>query len=834
MAETTDNVIKTTVVLNTSQAEQQVVKLSAAASDSTKSLEERLAAKNKQVEISNQLSKKTIDALTNERRTLEGKGATEKELMAIKVKLDKANLAAVKTSESNSKAQNKLAEAYKNSKNPVENLDKATGGLVGKMKMFLANPIGIVLVALVGIFNLVKEAINSTEDGAASFNAVMAALGQVFTNLITFVSSVVQPVFEKLADFLSRDLSGAFKSMGGYIDALKLGFGAVSNAVTLALTPLRTLIALAKAASLAVQGDFDGAKQVMMDFKDETVNAAKAIGENLTAALDKVGETNKSVAKSFNDTTGAGNSLVALAAQIEKRQLTLNKSKREQQLTDAKLGVQSRQALADSKDLSKSYSERFKRLQDFKKIEKEIGSGKQRILQTEIKLQKDRMSLGGNQQADEEKLNELLINREGINEELANQALKFNSLSKEFDIQRKKEANGRQSSELELERIKIERLRESHEVTLEQEKAFLMKKMNLELSGEGLTADQKKVIREKHKDDLAKLDEAELGRQRKDSSLSLELENIRLQRLRDNKTITLEEEKAYLKSKMELELQADNLTTLQKQIIAEKHKDDLFALDLIEQEKKDNIVAAKLEAELLKDEVDLERRRVHGDNVLLLEQEIADRRRNQELANLDLTEAEKVSINAKYDAIKIKNEQIYLEATKKSVDVAAQHGAEAAAEAFGISQELKIAQMVMAAPEAVGNSFAKAAEVYPAPLSLAMGALGAAGVIIPIVKGLNDIKKARFPGAKKKGGGGSISMPGGGGGGRSAVSSSAIKDISANNSARLGIDPSIGMNAGTNASNNVMGNSSSNIVFSENKYNQFQNQVSFKEQKTSI
>jgi hypothetical protein len=835
MAETTDNVIKTTVVLNTSQAEQQVVKLNATASDSTKSLEERLAAKNKQVEISNQLSKKTIDALNNERRTLEGKGASEKELMAIKVKLDKANLAAVKTSENNAKAQNKLADSYRNSKDPVENLDKATGGLVGKMKMFLANPIGIVLVALVGIFNLVKEAINSTEDGAASLNAVMAALGQIFTNLITFVSSVVQPVFEKLAEFLSRDLSGAFKSMGGYIDALKLGFGAVANAVTLAMTPLRTLIALAKAASLAVKGDFEGAKQVMVDFKDETVNAANAIGDKLTAALNKVGETNKAVTKSFNDTTGAGNSLVALAAQIEKRQLTLNKSKREQQLTDAKLGVQSRQALADSKDLSKSYSERFKSLQNFKKIEKEIASGRQGILQTEIKLQKDRMSLGGNQQADEEKLNELLISRETINEELANQALKFNSLSKEFDIQRKKEVSGRQSSELELERIKIERLRESHEVTLEQEKAFLTKKMNLELSNETLTTEQRKIIREKHKDDLSKLDEAELGRQRKDSSSSLELENIRLQRLRDNKTITIEEEKAFLKSKMELELEADNLTTIQKQIIAEKHKDELFALDLLEQEKKDNVIAAELEAELLKDEVDLERRRAHGDNVLLLELEISEKRREQELADLDLTEAEKLSINAKYDAIKLKNEATYLDATKKSVDEAARHGAEAAAEAFGISQELKIAEMIMAAPTAVGNSFTKAAEVYAPPVSIAMGALGAAGVIIPIIKGLADIKKARFPGAKRKGGGGSISMPsGGGGGGRSSVSSSAITDITANNSARLGVDPSLGLNAGSNAANNILGGASSNIVFSENKYNQFQNQVSFKEQKTSI
>lgn len=756
-----DNTIKTTVLLNTAQAEQQIVKLNATASDSTKSLEERVAAKNKQVELQNQLSKQTIKALNDERRTLEGKGATEKELMAIKVKLDKANLAAVKVTENNTKAQNKLAAAYRDSSDPVKNLDKATGGLIGKMQMLAANPIVAVLGLLAGLFKLVHTAINSTEDGAASFNAVMAAVQQVFTNLITFISSIVQPLFEWLAGFLAKDLGGAFEAMGGYIDAIKLGFEAFINGVILGLTPLRSLIALAQAAALAVKGDFEGAKQVMIDFKQSVIDAAGAVGTNLVAALKKVKETNEDVTKAFNDATNAGDSLIARAAQLELRQNAFNKAKRAQELLDAKLGVQSRQALADSKDLSLSWDARYKRLQDFKRIENEIAQGKKRTLETEIGIQRDIMSLGGNKKEDEEKLNNLLIEREHINERLAKQQGKFNSLSKEFENQRKKEILDQKNAEIELEEIKIQRLRNARTVTLEEEKAFLQKKMELELSN-------------------------------------------------------------------------DELTATQKQIIGEKHKDDLAALDLIEQEKKDAVFAAELDATLSKNEAELELKREQGEKVLEMEQAFNELRRQQELDNAELTEAERVAINAKYDAINLKMERDYLKATKKSVDEAAQQGAEAAAEAFGISQELKIAQLVMAAPEAVGNSFTKAAEVYAPPVSLAMGALGAAGVIVPIIKGLNDIRKTRFPGSKKRGGGGSVSMPSAGGGGGGSVSSDAITNIAANNSARLGVDPSLGLNAGTSAANNVLGSSSPNIIFSENKYQDFQNQVTFKEGKTSI
>lgn len=171
---------------------------------------------------------------------------------------------------------------------------------------------------------------------------------------------------------------------------------------------------------------------------------------------------------------------------------------------------------------------------------------------------------------------------------------------------------------------------------------------------------------------------------------------------------------------------------------------------------------------------------------------------------------------------------------KKSDDILLKNTIANAAESFGISQEVAIAQMIMAAPQAVGHSFKKASETYAPPFSLIMGALGAAGTIIPIIKGLSDIKKARFSKSKKATpSGGTISAPTAAPA-ATTIAPELITDLAANNSARLGVDSSIGDAAGAAASNNISGSASPNVIFSEAQYTDFQNQIKFKEEKTTV
>ena len=76
-----NNTIKTTVVLDVNQAQQQIIKFNAAATDGTKTLEERVDAKNKAVEIQNKLSKQTLKNLEDEVKRLKKLSGTEKEVI---------------------------------------------------------------------------------------------------------------------------------------------------------------------------------------------------------------------------------------------------------------------------------------------------------------------------------------------------------------------------------------------------------------------------------------------------------------------------------------------------------------------------------------------------------------------------------------------------------------------------------------------------------------------------------------------------------------------------------------------------------------------------------
>lgn len=778
MAET-NNTIKTTAILDTTQTQQQIVKLNAVASDSTKTLEERTAAKNKQVELQNSLAKQNIANLEKTVASLKGVEGEEKNLEKAKIKLNNARIKATKLQENGAKQQNKLNQAYKDSKNPMQNLDKATGGLLGKMKLFLANPIGIVLTALVGIFTSVKKALNSTEDGQASFNAIAAAFGQILTNVVNILSDLVQPIFMWLANFLTKDLSGAFSAMGGYVDAVKLGFDALFNALSLGLTPLKAIVATSKAAYLSLKGDFSGAKQVMKDFKDETIETAKAIGTNLVDATKKVVETNGEVVDSLNKAGKSSDSLISKAAQIELRQNAFNKLKREQELLDAKLGVQSRQALADAKDLSLSDKERFEALKKFKSIEEQRGENVTKNLQTEIQLLKDRQALSGNTKEDNDKLNQLLIEQELNLEKVAKQQGKFNSLSTEF-------YNDKIANEKKIEANTIS-------------------------------------LNERNYNAQVALDELDIERKKKngEDTLALELE--------------------LLNKKREQELTNKDLTESEIALIEAKYKDEKNALENPEEEAKATPAELRkrdLEAQLELDALEIEQKAQHGQDVLDLELELLLRKRDQELSNLELTESEKAVIEAKY--AKVASDMVNKSEVAKTISrkKATKEAIAAAGEAFGMQQEAAVATMIMEAPQAIAGSFKTAAETYPFPLSLAMGAAGAAGTVVPIIQGLADIKKARFPGRTSSSSSSSSSISTNSltstSSSPSIGSVSSISDISANNAARLGIDTNINSSAISDASNNLTGSSSGNVVFSEESYNEFQTQISFKEEKTTI
>lgn len=297
-------------------------------------------------------------------------------------------------------------------------------------------------------------------------------------------------------------------------------------------------------------------------------------------------------------------------------------------------------------------------------------------------------------------------------------------------------------------------------------------------------------------------------------------EEQKLERKRERALADLEELSTTTAEKRELEASINAYyDDLEKQREAEK---------LIEDQ----------EQQLTLDEIELQRLR--DLNEAKLEDELAflESKRLLALSNEKLTQKEIDAINKKSENAKNKVRDTYVKAEEDGQAAVVDAALDGAAAAFGIAQEVGVAKMIMAAPEAISGSFKEAAKNYAPPMSLAMGALGAAGTVAPIIKGLSDIKKARF--TKKSTGpapGGNISANIGSSAsaaGPTGINVDTISDIAANNSARLGLDTSLGDGASATAANNIMGGSQSHVLFSEDAYTDFQAQVSFKESKTSI
>ena len=100
---------------------------------------------------------------------------------------------------------------------------------------------------------------------------------------------------------------------------------------------------------------------------------------------------------------------------------------------------------------------------------------------------------------------------------------------------------------------------------------------------------------------------------------------------------------------------------------------------------------------------------------------------------------------------------------------------------------------------------------------------------------VKKIASTDAPGISSRGGGGSIgSAPAVTTPAIPTATSTEISDLSAGNASRNGVDTTIGAAAAQTASANVAGSSSGNVVFSESSYREFQNQVGFKEDKSTI
>lgn len=723
------NTINTVVQLDASQAQQEIVKLNAAASDSTKTLTERVEAKNKAVELQEKLSRDNIDALEKERDALIKNGASLKDVEKAQKKINAERLKATKLSENNAKQQAKLSEALADSKNSVKQLDDASGGLLGKFKALATNPIGLVIAALAATFKLVSEAIGRSEKASESFGKIGAKLSGLFNGLI----AVITPVVELLGEALVFAIEKPKEAWESFIGALESGYNFVKAQIIdrfsanfdIFTGKFQQGVLKMRIAWNEWTGDSEEAEKLTkeLDLVNEKVSNATELLKQKNAeivsvfnnAVDSVKDFAKTAVDEYNKAAQASENLANAERSLVRNRIALEK----QQLTSLRLAEEQRQIRDDE---SRSIEDRIKANQKLGEI------------------------------LDEQLKKELA---------LAQQNLNYARLQAQ--------ASGN---------------------TIE----------NIEAIGDA------------------------------------EIKLLEIQeRITGQRSEQLVNENSLLKEKADLK-KADEEAAEKK---AQKEEEDRLAKQ--EKEEAERLRQQELQNEL--DELGIERLRNKGEKTLDLELELLERKRLQDVSAKDLTEKDIQLINerAAFEKQKIKDAEE--KANKEKEKALLDQTINGAAEAFGIAQEVAVAKMIMAAPEAISGSFKEAAKNYAPPLSLVMGALGAAGTVAPIIKGLSDIKKARFSKGGKSSSSGAVSSAtissstSGASGGAAIPATAAtevINDLSANNAARLGADVGLGSSSSSTAASNITGRTSGNVIFSESQYRNFQDQVQFREEKTTI
>lgn len=845
------NKIVTTVEINSQQAQQELVKLNATVSNSTKSLEERIEAKNKAIEIQNSLSKKTIAALENERRTLEGRGATERELKAIFDKLNKAKLDALRVSEKSRVESEKLAAAQDKQ---IQKLNTETNAVKSlktqlreatqdqaKMAQQYGETSREAIDAAKAVAEL-KDQIAFNRDLVASFDPdqKFKALGAATEIAGTSIQGVTagMALFGETGEATEKVLlkvqaamsfSQALQQLSGLGDQYKV-FKSTITAAYLSITAAKTADAVATEAGVVVENQSTASK-----IKNTLVTGALTVATNIATAAQWLWNTavmaNPIVAlvvaiaaaaagiyyftkmlmdsSEANDKAAAGTK--ALEKALDKESITLAR-------TGNAVREKNKQTLAMAKANGQS-SESIRKLER-KLIDEQIATDKASTITARNTFIQERNSLAK-------------LKAAGASSEVIK--------AREAEVKVAYEIFQRENKQLDASYKERAQLRKDQEVQIATERTEARRKVDEDAKKSKKDSDD--AAKKKADEDAKRAKEAfELKKRQLAAEISLAETKVAETKAKDPKSDTLEAERAILEKKKEYELLTEQLLADEKLAIKAKYNEQELELELKQAEEKRKIAEEdyklKQEAKLsdLQARQEIDRIEFDSKSNTILETNAFDIAQLQEKTRLELenkllTENEKAKITQDaLNQIAIMNKAATV-ANKKAVDQQASDGIDALAESFGIAKEVAVAKMIIAAPEAIGNSFKNAAAAYIPPLSQVMGALGAATTVVPIIKGLSDIKKTRFPG--KRGGGssgGSISSSTG----SSSVSKASVGDLAANNIAQLGIDPSIKSSATKDAVNNIAGANPSQVVFSEGKYSDFKDQVKFKEQKTSI
>jgi hypothetical protein len=309
--------------------------------------------------------------------------------------------------------------------------------LTGLFKTLLANPFTAIAAALYGLFQALKQ--NDTI--ATAFKGVMTGLGVVFDTVSSFISNGVLALVS-FADS-TADASATIKDI--FIRAL--------NA---AIAPINFLIDIMPALGEALSGNFAKAADLAGEATVKFGNSIAGLNNEVPEFIQNIG-----------DAIDVGIRYEKTLDDIEAKQSKLN-------VTIAEYEKQRDKLLIQSKDLSKTESERIRLNEQAEAVNKKILAERLALLDQEIAAQREYAAALGEGSVKQEqaqfRLNDLLVERINFEKE----ALKFDelALNKRNALLEKQRAEAEKAAEAEKKRKEKE---------AEDQKKLIERSMSAEL-----------------------------------------------------------------------------------------------------------------------------------------------------------------------------------------------------------------------------------------------------------------------------------------------------------------------------------------------------------------
>ena len=724
----TNNKIVTEIVLSTDSAQEKIIKLNTIASDSTYQLETRIAAKNQQIKIQNELNEKAIKDAEKEVKALKGVDKSTKELDKAKKKLEKTKIQSLKITEKNAKSQRKLESSLKKNTSAFNQLDQATGGWVTRLRALATNPIIFILTAIAGALKLLKEAFTSSEEGQNRWRKALLVLNAALGNLLDLVADVADAVYN-----FFRTEEDPFKKIGE----------SIRKNVETRLKGLMSLFPdLGRAIKLLFEGEFKEAGKVAADAIGKVALGVDSVTESYEEATKAVKGFIKEQEKELSAAVEVGR----MRDEADKIERKLIENRAEKEAGIAQLRLKSRQ------EEQFGAQERKEALLEAQKLEEALIADEIRYLS----LRRDAQILENTfSRSNKENLEKEARAKAAVNERIAARANIARQVQREVT-----RINGQ---------IRAEERREA----------------------KALSDFKRQLASEEEEDTLFRI-----GREKLERLLALE----------DLKAT--EEEKVQLKK--DIQAKYDEELAIYNQEQFEKNQ----------------------EAQFERDEIEIEALQLKGERTLQLETELLERKRDYEISISEGTVNEKLAIEERYNLAiaKLRQESIKGEEAKNRAELDNQ--LRTAAAGFGLAKELALAKMLLNAPEAISNVWTQAAKKPTIPQVLLHGAIGTASVVGPIYKAIKDMNKVKPKGIASTTSSASPSTPTVG---PATASVTEINELSSINASNLGTNTSLSSRAAQEAINNKSSSCGPGVVvFSENRYSSFKNQVQFKENKSTL